>query len=285
MLRSTWRRLASGVFVLLAIAYPSFLLQGFATHTRLRKVSPLIQTFREAGTDTVTLCEGMLRGDLGSYDTGYWYSVPKPLSEVVGGFFLRSISLLLLAMLVGGIFGTSIAFLAAAIRRCGVSLGLMLLSVVGISTPSFFLGMLPQHLEISFYKQSGFRLLPVGGFGWDRHLVLPVLVLAVRPIAQVTRLTYARVTTILDQDSVRAAKGKGLRPIQVWLGHILPNAMGNVLTAMYTSLRFSLSSLPVVEYLFGWPGIGKALLEMLQDLWRREVSVLLLTMGAAFNPR
>ncbi|MEA3408219.1 MAG: hypothetical protein U9R48_09095 [Chloroflexota bacterium] len=84
MLRSIWRRLASGLLVLLAIAYLSFLLQGFAVHTRMQQSFPPAQVFRRAVVDTVALCRGMLRGDVGSYDSGYWYSVPKPLSTVVG---------------------------------------------------------------------------------------------------------------------------------------------------------------------------------------------------------
>src|SRR5690606_22592169 len=131
--------------------------------------------------------------------------------------------------------------------------------------PSFFLGMLLQYGEITFFKATGIRLVPVGGFGWDRHLILPVLVLAARPIAQVARLTYVRVSAALDEDYVRTAHAKGLRPRGVWGVHIAPSAASTSLTAMGTSLRFSLSSLPVVEYMFGWPGAGRALLSMLRS--------------------
>ena len=147
-------------------------------------------------------------------------------------------------------------------------------------TPSFFLGTLLQWLEIALYRATGVQLLPVGGFGWDRHLVLPVLVLAARPVAQVTRLAYAQFSTVFAADYVRTANAKGLRALTVWLRHITPNGATTVLTAMGTSLRFALSSLPVVEYMFGWPGAGRALLEALNTSQMGAATVLLLTLGA-----
>ncbi|MCD6520758.1 MAG: ABC transporter permease subunit, partial [Anaerolineae bacterium] len=139
-----------------------------------------------------------------------------------------------------------------------------------------------QYLEIAFYRNTGIRLLPVGGFGWDRHLVLPVLVLAARPVAQVARLTYAQVSEVLGEDYMRTAHAKGLGRWRIWFGHVFPNAAGVTLTAMGTSLRFSLSSLPVVEVLFGWPGAGRAMLDMLRTSQRDVATVLVLMMGGLF---
>lgn len=98
----------------------------------------------------------------------------------------------------------------------------------------------------------GQTVVPVGGFGWDKHLVLPVLVLAARPVAQLTRVTFVAISDILDQDFVRVAEGKGLRRFQVLTGHILRNAAIPILTTMAISLRLVLSGLPVVETYFGW---------------------------------
>ncbi|HUV95501.1 MAG TPA: hypothetical protein VMX14_11845, partial [Anaerolineae bacterium] len=63
-----------------------------------------------------------------------------------------------------------------------------------------------QYLEITIYRSTGVRLVPVGGFGWDSHLVLPVLVLAARPIAQVARLSHVTIADILNDDYVRTAR-------------------------------------------------------------------------------
>ena len=283
MLPFVSRRLLSALAVLLLITFTSYLAQDIAFRTRTNQPSPLLEVASEAASDSFGLWRSILNGDLGSYAStsgAYGATRVAKLVDVLDELFLRSSAILALAMILGGVAGGLIGVLAAATRRRGASLLLILLSIVGISTPSFFLGMLLQYAEILAYRTTGLRLLPVGGFGWDYHLVLPVLVLAARPIAQVARLTNVRVASILQEDFVRTARAKGLPRKAVWLTHVVPNASVSVLTAMGTSLRFSLSSLPVVEFLFGWPGIGKAMLEMLQSYQSDGATVVVLTMGA-----
>jgi ABC-type dipeptide/oligopeptide/nickel transport system permease subunit len=285
MLRFLARRLISGLLVLLAITFVAFLTQDVALRSRSNQPAPVGQVLQEAARDAVTLWRRLPTGDLGHYTTptGAWRSDrAQPLSDLLPALLLRSGALLMLAMLLGGVVGGLIGLLAAASRRRGVSLALILLSIVGISTPSFFLGMLLQILEIRFYRLTGVQLLPVGGFGWDSHLVMPVLVLTARPLAQVARLTYVQVTQVLEQDYVRTAHSKGLKPRIVWTTHIIRNVATTVLTAMGTSLRYSLSSLPVVEVLFGWPGAGKAMLDMLRTFQRFGATTMVLAMGSLF---
>jgi len=91
--------------------------------------------------------------------------------------------------------------------------------------------------------------------------VLPVLVLAARPVAQITRIAFVSVRQVLGQDYVRTARSKGLRGARVLAVHVLRNAAIPVLTTVGVSLRFSLSSLPLVEFYFAWPGAGFTLLK------------------------
>lgn len=285
MPRFVLRRLVSSIIVLILIGYISFAAQAFAAGTRSGNPLPVGQVARIAAHDMAQLASGLARGEWTTYSTGSHgmaRAVARPMDEVAGPMLLNSVVLLILAMLVGGIAGGVIGVAAAAVRQPGFSLGIVMLSILGISTPSFFLGMLLQYLEITLFKATGIRLVPVGGFGWDRHLILPVLVLAARPIAQVARLTYVRVSAALDEDYVRTAHAKGLRPRRVWGIHIAPNVAGTILTAMGTSLRFSLSSLPVVEYMFGWPGAGRALLSMLRSGQAGGATILVMAMGAFF---
>ena len=285
MIRFVLRRLLAGLVVLLAISYLSFFTQDLALRTRTKAAVPTATVAVQAWHDTTQLWQAMARGDFGTYAyaTGAYGNVRShDLGQLLWQYLGRSIALLLLAMILGGLVGGIIGLLAAGIRRRGLAMSLLLLSVVGISTPSFFLGMLLQYGEILFYQASGVRLLPVGGFGWDTHMILPVLVLAARPVAQVARLTYVRADEVLEADYVRTARAKGLRRTWIWGRHIIPNVASTVLTAMGTSLRFSLSSLPVVEFLFGWPGAGQALLDMMRSFQREASTVLILVMGALF---
>ncbi|MBN1399242.1 MAG: ABC transporter permease subunit, partial [Anaerolineae bacterium] len=285
MSRYLLRRLISGLLVLLAITYVSYLAQEWAFRSRANLPAPLTEVAGQALRESLDTWRRLPQGDLGRYtspSTAYAWQRTQPLGRLLGGMLARSIALLLLAMLLGGLLGGVLGLLAAAARRRRVSLAFISLSIVGVSAPSFLLGMLLQYAEISLHKSTGIQLLPVGGFGWDTHLVLPVLVLAARPIAQVARLTFVRVSAVLEEDHVRTARAKGLLRRTVWSMHIIRNASGTILTAMGTSLRFALSSLPVVEVLFGWPGAAKAMLDMLRSSQRHGATVLLLIMGALF---
>jgi peptide/nickel transport system permease protein len=130
-------------------------------------------------------------------------------------------------------------------------------AILGISVPSFFLAVFMQDLVIRAYRLSAHvRILPVGGFGWDLHLVLPTLVLIARPLAQISRVTFTTLSRLLEEDFVRTARAKGAPTLIVNARHIFRNAAIPIITALGVSMRFSLSSLPVIEVLFSWPGIG-----------------------------
>ena len=124
--------------------------------------------------------------------------------------------------------------------------------------------------------------LPVGGFGFDAHLILPALVLATRPIAQLARISFLSLDEVLDQDYIRTAWAKGLRETSVWIGHVARNAAIPITTTFATSLRFALSSLPVVELYFGWPGIGYNLLRAIGFRDDNLAVALLVSLGALF---
>jgi ABC-type dipeptide/oligopeptide/nickel transport system permease component len=122
----------------------------------------------------------------------------------------------------------------------------------------------------------------VGGFGWDAHVILPALVLGARPLAQLARVTCISMSEAAHQDYVRTAWAKGLPARQIWGNHVLPNASVSILTALGISVRFSLGSLPVVEYFFGWPGLGATLLTAIRLRQTTLVITLALALGLTF---
>ena len=157
-------------------------------------------------------------------------------------------------------------------------------AILGISVPSFFLAVFFQDLVIRAYRLSAeVRILPVGGFGWDLHLVLPSLVLIARPLAQISRVTFTTLSRILEEDFVRTARAKGATNLQVNVRHIFRNAAIPILTAMGISLRFSLSSLPVIEILFGWPGIGYVFFQGISRSYRGSYQLAFLRSPPAIN--
>ncbi len=284
--RFVLRRIVAAIVVLFAITYVAYFTQDLAMRQRLLQPAPIGEVAQQAWGQTLALWDGIPRGDLGEYTRVSGYMLRQgerlPMTQLVGTSLWNSSVLLLLAMALGGVIGGLLGIAFAAIRRRAASLSMLLLSIIGVSTPSFFLAVLLQLGAIEFYKRTGMRLVPVGGFGWDSHLVLPVLVLAARPVAQVARLTSVYMENLISEDFVRTARAKGLPNSEIWFGHILPNAAGTVLTAIVSSLRFALSSLPVVEVFFGWPGLGKHLLERLQGYDIDAASALVLATGFFF---
>jgi peptide/nickel transport system permease protein len=241
----------------------------------------------ESAVDASRYLAQVARGDLGVAQrrlrTWFWYYERETtVAELLGRSLDKSLVLLFLAVGLGGLIGVPLGIAAAAVRRSHLSLVFLVLSIVGVSIPSFFMAFLLQILEIQYCRHTGRALVPLGGFGWDRHIILPTLVLAARPIAQIARVSFVALTEVLDADYVRTAQAKGLRARLVLIRHALPNAGVPILTALGTSLRFSLSSLPVVEVIFTWPGLGMLLLQSVQRYQVETATATILCLGLLF---
>lgn len=278
------RRLLFAAVVLVAITYLTYLgldvSQGYLRTDRARPA--ITVAARRPAVDTVDYFAGLTQGDLGMTRPGTIASFSLPVREVFWDIAPRSLGLLGAAFLVAIAIGLPLGAWAAARRHHRRALGLMMFSIVGVSIPSFFAALFLQIAAIQYTRTFGRSIVPVGGFGWDRHLVLPMLVLAARPIAQIFRITFIAISETFDRDFVRTARGKGLRSEQVFLVHIVRNAAVPILTTLVVSLRFSLSSLPVVEGYFGWGGIGDALLDSLFTQDGDLAVTLVLTLGVLF---
>jgi len=237
----------------------------------------------EAAEATVSYLRGLFTGNLGYVWLGRGRSrTATPISSVLVDTYGKSMGLLFVSTLVAATIGVGAGVLAAYWEGSPLSLALLTTTLMGVSLPTFFTALSLQVLEISWYRRTGFRLVPVGGFGWDAHLVLPALVLAARPLAQLARVTCVSLSEVAHQDYVQTAHAKGLSRRQVWGSHVLPNAMVSILTALGVSVRFSLGSLPVVEYFFGWPGLGAMLLDAIQMRNTDLLITLALALGLTF---
>jgi len=249
------RRLAFAVLLLLAIIFLTYLGLDMADGT------PLGEGARNALPETAAYVGRLAQGELGLTTAGSQTLYPLPVTQVIAERLPRSLALLGLALLLASLAGVALGMVAARSSSEGASLTIFLTSLIGISIPSFFAAFLLQWLVIALSRRAGEQLLPAGGFGWDAHLLLPALVLAGRPLAQITRITFISMRRTLGEDYVRTAQAKGLHGRQITLVHALKNAAIPILTTIGVSLRFSLSSLPVVELYFGWPGVGFTLLK------------------------
>jgi ABC-type dipeptide/oligopeptide/nickel transport system permease component len=186
-----------------------------------------------------------------------------PFVELLVDSMLRSLALLVgagvLALTIGTLLGVAAALLHRRAWRSGAILGVTtLLSAV----PAFFVAYFLQILVIIVGASAeGGNFLPVLGFGYDSHLVLPLLSISLPPIAYTAQLTATRMQDVLDSDFITVANAKGLRTSWILVVHVLPHVRPMLLEALGSGLRISVASLPIVEYLFLWRGIGQLALE------------------------
>ncbi len=268
-------RLAFGILVLLFIIFLSYLGLDMAGGAEFGSAAS------RALSRTVAYVVRLLHGDLGLTTAGSKTWISIPVAQVIAETLPRSLGLLGISLLFAALLGNLLGILAAS-GRSQRSLGILLSTLIGISVPSFFAAFLLQWAVTTYTRQMGRSLLPVGGFGWDKHLILPALVLAARPIAQITRIAFVSVRQVLEQDYVRTARGKGLSQFRIVAVHVMRNAAIPVLTTIGVSLRFSLSSLPVVELYFGWTGVGFMLLKGIAQQDDNLTVALALCLGILF---
>ncbi|MBN1485231.1 MAG: ABC transporter permease subunit, partial [Chloroflexia bacterium] len=219
---------------------------------------------------------GLLQGDPGLSTSRQ--REPLPAGPVIANTISKSLLLLAFSLSLAALLGVLLGGLSARRRRSPWSLPILFSSLIGTSVPSFLLAMLLQAGAISFYQKTGLRLFSLGGFNWA-SIWLPALVLAARPLAQITRVTFFSISEALEQDYVRTAQSKGVPPGVLFRRHVYRNVAIPVFTTLVTSLRFSLISLPVVEYFFSWPGAGEALLRAIRRQDDALVYGLLLCLG------
>jgi peptide/nickel transport system permease protein len=227
---------------------------------RTRAVSdPTLQPdvpFGEVAASMVDYWRRAAGGDLGVFGRA-----DEPVLDVIATALPRSLLLLVLALALAIVLGILIGYLAIDRRRLRPRPLAVAFNVAGFAMPAFYLGILAIQAMIVYGRFAGVRgtVLPATGYGLDSHLVLPVLVLALRPTAEIARLTAELTCEELGKDYVRTAKAKGLSWRLVLLRHAFPNVAAAVVVAIGNSMRYLVSSLVVVEILFDWPGVGELL--------------------------
>jgi ABC-type dipeptide/oligopeptide/nickel transport system permease component len=187
------------------------------------------------------------RGDL-----GFSYRQGLPVGELIVERLQATSELALAGLAVAVLLGVPLGLIAAARHGSGLDTAAMTVALLGVSVPSFWLGLL---LIIVFGVQLGW--LPVSGYGGPRHLLMPAFVLGGFYAAQISRLTRTSLLEVLAQDFVRTARAKGLALRVVLLKHVLRNAALPVLTVLGVDFGRMLGGAVVVETIFAWPGMGR----------------------------
>jgi len=198
-----------------------------------------------------------VQGDLGTS-----IATSRPVTAEVMTAVVNTLRLAVVATLIGFFFGCLFGFVAGYFRNSWIDRGASLLSVLGVSVPHYWLGMV---LVIVFAAQLNW--LPATGAGpggsgdwawnWEhmRHMLLPALTMSVIPMGIVARTVRALVAEILSQEFVVGLRAKGLTHVGVFR-HVVKNAAPTALAVMGLQLGYLLGGSILIETVFAWPGTG-----------------------------
>jgi peptide/nickel transport system permease protein len=220
----------------------------------------------------------LLHGDLGQS-----LGTKRPVLTEITGRLPATLELLFSGMFLAVLIGVPLGVLSARWQGKPLDTAVRIISIMGVSMPAFFLGLL---LQIFFFRDlhilplaarvdgdlrftspivetTGFFLLDsLLTLNWVAfkdvllHLILPALTLAAYPIGLIARMTRASMLEVLEQDYIRTARAYGIRDAVITYLYALKNAIGPTLTITGITFAYALTGTFFVEVIFNWPGLG-----------------------------
>ena len=198
--------------------------------------------------------------------------VTQVIVETLPNTFVLAIAAITIAMCLGIVLG----IVSALFKDTWLDKVIQVLSTLGMSVPSFFSAILFAWIfgfllhRYTNLNMTG-SLYEVDDFGesiyikW-KNLILPAIVLGIRPLAVIIQLMRNSLLEVLNQDYIRTARAKGLSEFQVIKKHAVKNALNPVITAISGWFASMLAGAVFVEYIFGWNGLGKEIVNALNTL-------------------
>ena len=285
------RRIATSLLVLLGVTIITFTLARVvpsnpaalyigprARPADIERVSKEMGLDKPLPVQYLNYMAGVLQGDLGNS-----ISTKRPVLQEIADRLPATLELLFTAMFFAVIVGIPMGVLSARWQGKPVDVAVRSGSIIGVSMPAFWLGLL---LQIIFFRHLGWLPLTgrvsadlrftspieeITGFylidsiltqNWVAlkdaalHLILPALTLAAYPIGLIARMTRGSMLEVLQQDYIRTAEAYGLSQTRITYVYALKNAIGPALTVVGLTIAFALTGAFFVEVVFNWPGLG-----------------------------
>lgn len=285
------RRLLTSIFVLLGVTLITFFIARVVPNDAAAlyigpKARPEdIERVRvKLGLDKpLPIQYSIYMGELLQGDLGESISTKRPITQEIFDRLPATLELLFAGMIIAILLGIPLGVLSARWNAKPPDVLIRLISIVGVSMPAFFLGLI---LQIIFFRN--LEILPLAGrldsdmrfvspvteitrfivldsfltqnwFAFKDallHLILPALTLAAYPIGLIARMTRAAMLEVLEQDYIRTARAYGIKSYIVTYFYALKNAISPTLTVIGLTFAFALTGTFFVEIIFNWPGLG-----------------------------
>ncbi|MBI1332754.1 MAG: ABC transporter permease [Armatimonadetes bacterium] len=291
LIKALFLRLAFGAVSLLIISFVTFVASAMAPGDPARYIAgekateAQYQRIREQmGLNKPLMTRyGIYLSDIAHGDWGKSYQgVHEPVADILKRTVPMTAKVAILAIILASTIGITLGTIAAIRENRFADRSILTISTLGVTLPNFVLA--PILVYIFAVKLDR---LPVG---WDvelrapewMYLLLPVIVLSLRPMAMLTRLTRAAMVETLRQEFIRTGIAKGVPPFRLYTKYALRNAILPVVTTIGTTFGFLLTGSFVVERFFIMPGIGSRTIEAILSNDVPVVQACVLVTGAMF---
>ncbi|KYZ78048.1 peptide ABC transporter [Anaerosporomusa subterranea] len=192
-------------------------------------------------------------------DIGRSYVTNRPVMQEIMGVFPATFQLAIAAMLVAILIGIPVGIISAIKQYSIFDTVSMLIALLGVSMPVFWLGLL---LIILFTVKLGW--LPASGFTSVKHMIMPALALGAMTAAIVTRMTRSSMLEVIRQDYIRTARAKGQNESVVVLKHALGNALIPIIAVVGLQFGHLLGGAVLTESIFSIPGVGRLMVDSIK---------------------
>ncbi|GAA3516028.1 ABC transporter permease [Actinocatenispora rupis] len=275
MVRFLIRRLLTGVLVVWLISVIVFAIFFIAPHNVAQLLLGKFAAQNQQLVQTVTKQLGLDQPIWVQYahflnrlfhgDLGYSYYSHEPVTSLIKAALPITASLAIGAAIIWVVAGVLIGVLSATRPRSFTDRLATLFALIGLSFPTFVLGLLLLYFFFYQLHLAGVTFFPGGGYvpltqnpgQWAQHLILPWITLAVASMAVYVRLTRGQMLEVLGEDYVRTARSKGLRPLRVTYRHGLRAALVPIVTQFGIDVATLLGGAIVTEQVFGLNGLGR----------------------------
>ncbi len=286
MLTFILRRLGESFFVLLVMSLLVFtgvyaignpvdlLIAPEATAQDIAQVTRALGLDKPLWEQYFYFLKQVLNGDLGRS-----FMFNTPAIELLLSRMPATMELALAAMFIATVLGIPLGLIAGLKADSWIGKTIMTVSILGFSLPTFWVGLVLIMffaVELGWLPSSGrgptstLLGMPVSFLSWEgmKHLFLPALNLALFKLALIIRLTRAGTQEALLQDYVKYARAKGLRARRIIGVHVLKNIMIPIVTVIGLEFGSVIAFAIVTESIFAWPGMGKLLIDSINNLDR-----------------
>lgn len=224
---------------------------------------------------------GLFKGEMGRS-----VALQKDITEVIFQRLSVTLSIVFPAFILAVVLGIILGIVAAKNRGTAIDTVISFFANIGMSMPKFWFGMiliLIFALKLGILPTSGLSSIKDGFGEYISHLILPMIVLAMGPLAQFTRQTRSSMLEVIRQDYVTTARAKGLGKKAITFRHQLRNALIPIITVMGVQLGGMIGGTVLVESIFVVPGLGNLMITSIKgrDFMVVENGVLIIAIAVA----